>query len=115
MRFRSRWENILYTEPWLRQKLGDSVRSSLERRAAEGLAIGPPRVGEISVGEPRRGKGKWAIPSTRRYVGLDRVGEMALKMRLEGARLKDIAMATGWPISTVWQFLQRRKKEGTLP
>ncbi len=113
-RFRSRWLNILYLRPELRWKLGQSVRLSLARRKARGLAVGAPRIGEVCDGERRHGKGHWAVPSSRQYVGLDPKGTLALKMRQEGATLKDISAATGWPISTVWQFLERRKKEGLL-
>lgn len=113
-RFRSCWLNILYLRPEVRWKLGQSVRLSLAGRKGRGLAVGAPRVGEVCDGERRHGKGRWVVPSTRRYVGLDSEGALALKMRLEGATLKDISAATGWPISTVWQFLERRKKEGLL-
>ena len=114
MRFRRGWANILYQDPRAREKLGAAVRARLAQRVAEGYAVGAPRVGEICEGEPRHGKGNRAAPSTRRYVGLDAEGKLALRMRREGATLEDISKTTGWPVSTVWEFLQRRKAEDRL-
>ncbi len=112
-RFKRGFENILYTRPWLRRRLGDSVRTALRLRVARGLAIGPRRRGEMRVGEPRF-RGTHASPSTRRYAGLDEIGQQVLKMGLEAARLRDIQRMTAnkgdpWPISTIWKFLARTK------
>ncbi len=117
-RFKRGWSNLLYTDPWLREKLGASVKKALRVRALEGWAIGRPRRGEVRVGEPRM-RGTHARRSPRRYVGLDELGAQVLKMATEGARLVEIQRMTAkkgdaWPISTIWQFLQRRKKEGRL-
>ena len=79
----------------VRAKMAQGVSSSLQRRVANGLKTGRPRRGEAVEDE--------------RYAGLDAAGKQVLAGYREGMTIRELGKLTGWPKSSVYNFLKRNK------
>jgi len=86
--------NIIHL-PWVKARMAQDVSSSLKRRVAAGLKTGRPRRGEAVEDE--------------RYAGLDDAGKQVLAGYREGMTIRELGKLTGWPKSSVYNFLKRNK------
>src|SRR2546427_6352434 len=94
-KFRPGIFNIIHL-PWVKTKMASGVSSSLQRRVANGLKTGRPRRGEAVEDE--------------RYAGLDAAGKQVLAGYREGMTIRELGKLTGWPKSSVFNFLKRNKE-----
>ena|SRR2546428_2726221 len=86
--------NVIHL-PWVKAKMSQGVSSALKRRVSSGLKTGRPRRGEAVEDE--------------RYVGLTTEGKQIITGHAEGMTVRELARLTGWPKSSVFNFLKRIK------